>query len=103
MAKSSKRGGLSFLFIIMVLIIGYATNPTEEKFREYIKQEINNTAENEDDIISEGVLKIFSGAISNLTPVEQKNYYVFSMYRIDVSEDDYVFIGAFNHFFRISK
>jgi len=101
MAKSSKKGGLFFLFIIVILIIGYATNPPEEKFRDYLKQEINNNAENEEDIISEGVLKLFSGAISNLTPVEQKNYFILTVYKVDVSEDEYVFIGAFNHFYRI--
>ena len=102
MAKSSRKGGISLLFIVLVLIIGYATNPSEKKFREHIKQEINERAENEN-LVTENVLKIFSGALSDLAPVERKNYYVLSVYRIEAGDKEYVFLGAFNHFYQFSE
>ena len=102
MAKSSRKGGLLFLFIIIVLIIGYATNPSESKFRAFFKEEIIKIADHEDNVVSENLLKIFSGTISNYQEIEQNNYYVFSVYKINVSESHLVYIGAFNHFYKIS-
>jgi len=102
MAKSSRKGGLFFLFIIVILVIGYATNPSEEKFRLFFKEEIIKIADHEDNVVSENLLKIFSGTISNHQEIEQTDYYIFSVYKIDLSESHLVYIGAFNHFYKIS-
>ncbi len=103
MSKSNKRGGLSFVLFIIILVIAYATNPSEEKFREYLHHKINEYAETQQDDLTGGLIKIFSGTAADLIPVEKKDFYIFSVYREKLTEDESTFIGAFNHFFMLPQ
>lgn len=103
MAKSSSKGKLFLPLIVIVLIIGYATNPSEEEFRDYLKYEINDKTNRDNDGFDDSIYKIFLSATSQLYPVEKNNYYVLSRYKVSFSNKSYVYIGALNHFYMIEK
>ncbi|GAB6106673.1 DUF4359 domain-containing protein [Fusibacter bizertensis] len=95
-------------FIILLGILLFVTNPTQDDFKHYINQEINDKISNSeiksntflDKIVSEISAKI----VSEIADVvyNRSNYGFFSYYEIEGTGFDYKYVGIMGTFIRVS-
>lgn len=98
MSKSRSRGGSLFFFLIVIIaIIGFATNPSKADFENHIAQEFKSSEQGES-TATQVIKKIIAKPIVSISEIEVKDYYIFSTYKIKLMEDEQTYIGVFNHF-----
>lgn len=99
--SSAKVNLLPAGFILLFLLLLFATNPDQVKFTGCIQSEIKNSG-NEG---WEGLLiDLFSGPVADLVSVNatRNNYYLFSIYRFELGDLKLSYLGALNGFYKIS-
>ena len=91
--------GIIFLVVILLLVslIGFATNPSYEEYKEWYK-----TQNYEDVEASTRIEKSVVGFVSDLvadTTVVRDDYKIYSLYTMDNNDYTYKVVGAFNNFY----
>ena len=91
--------GIIFLVVILLLVslIGFATNPSYEEYKEWYK-----TQNYEDVEASTRIEKSVVGFVSDLvadTTVVRDDFKIYSLYTMDDNDYNYKVVGAFNNFF----
>jgi hypothetical protein len=97
-ASTTQKKPYSYLpsaIFIGILIILSATNPNEQRFKEFLKEDFKKQANKE----GVGILGKPIGWIAGLT-TKRKNYVLFSSFEVDILGDKYTYIGILNHFIK---
>lgn len=98
------------IFIVFIMLIGlFIANPTKEDFNDFassfIQEEVKNANITSSKLI-DGLLGILSGKIAGATVDKafiRKNYYLFSIYELELFEINYRFVGILNSFIPLKK
>jgi hypothetical protein len=100
----NNKGIISILLIAALLIALVATNPKEDRFEQYLKENFK------DEGIKKGgfegfIIEALSGSGAWLLNLGTKstNYYLFSTYEIKFSDETYTYLGILNNFFELPK
>lgn len=88
---------LVVVFVLLVSLIGFATNPTYEDYKEWYK------TQNYEDVdastkLEKSVVGLVSDFVADSTVVRD-DYKIYSMYTIESDDYNYKVVGAFNNFF----
>lgn len=89
------------VFVLLVSLIGFATNPTYEDYKEWYK-----TKNYEDVEASTKLEKSVVGLVSDFvadSTVVRDDYKIYSMYTIKSNDYNYKVIGVFNNFFVLAN
>ncbi len=58
------------LCLLILGVVAYATNPAEERFREYLHHRIVEYAQEQPDSLSKKIIPLFAGTAADLVPVQ---------------------------------
>jgi hypothetical protein len=96
-----KRNRLfGWILPIFVAILLFATNPSDVQFKQFIK----------DDLIAQGrsdsplagtIMQLLAGPATYLSSSKRTNYYVCSVYDINIMGDPRTYLGVLNHFYKL--
>lgn len=95
--------GKAFLIFSVCFLLLFITNPSEQDFKDYLKNEIRMQAHNTDPV-SGFILRAFSSpavALATLN-MERYNFQAFSIYVIYIFDEEYIYIGVLGNFILIS-
>jgi hypothetical protein len=102
--KSNKKLSESIIsiFFILLAIIMIATNPTEDRFKNYIKERLKKEAREKGNF-SGAVMELFAGPTSWIagSSTKRKNYIFFSSYTVTIMDEEFSYIGIFNNFIEL--
>jgi hypothetical protein len=94
------------VFFIALLVLAYFTNPTMDDFKSEAKNKFNDLVQSQTDnptltaIASLGTS--FTDQIIDKM-VTRKDYYICSIYTVELPDGSYSFIGAYRMFFPLQK
>lgn len=92
------KGILSLVVLLLIVsLIGFATNPTYDDYKEWYKSQ-NFEENNASSKIEQAVIGMVSDMVAD-NSVVRNDYKVCSMYTMESGDYDYKVIGAFNNFF----
>lgn len=92
------KGILSIVVLLLIVsLIGFATNPTYDEYKEWYKSQ-NFEETNASSKIEQAVVGMVSDIVAD-NSVVRDDYKVYSMYTMESEKYDYKVIGAFNNFF----
>lgn len=97
---SKSKALIGFVLIGAIL---FATNPIESEFKEYLKEDMIERAEKNNDV-SGTLKKMFAEPaawVMGLT-TERTNFYLFSTYTVEVVNETRLYVGVLSFFVRIS-
>lgn len=91
--------GISFFvaFVLLVSLIGFATNPSYEDYKEWYKAQ-NYVSVEASNKLEKSVVGLVSDFVADSTVVRD-DYKICSFYTMDSGKYNYKVIGAFNNFF----
>jgi uncharacterized membrane protein len=92
-----------WVIVIIIGVIFFATNPSEPQFKQYIKNDLISQSRSEGGSLSGALMELLAGPTTYLSTTVRSEYYLFSIYEIDILGDKYKYIGIFNHFIRFNK
>lgn len=99
---------IGVISILFVLILGVATNPSYAEYKEWYKQQANESykeykSENNEDVVEtthfENSLMGFFADIISDTSVIREDHKFYSLYKIETEDFTYKVLGAFNNFY----
>ena len=103
---ATQKNHKSLIFLISMFLLGiilFATNPSKERFKEYIKEDIQKKAYQEDQL-SGAIMELLAGPTSWMAGAftQRQDFIFFSTYEVELSKDDKaIYIGILNTFFQI--
>ncbi len=103
MNRKSKSNKLAAPFFILAsAILLFATNPTEKRFKEYLKTTMETKA-HENGKIPGAIMELFSESASWLVDLHAKrnNYLFFSVYTVSIVGEEQKYIGVINNFIKL--
>ena len=83
------------LFLMLSLVTLYITNPTEEQFRNYYSQQIDQEKTNTnwlEKIALEGL------KLQGNSTIVRLDRHIFSLYKVNQLDEEIYYIGIFDHF-----
>lgn len=97
-------------FLVLIAIILYLTNPSTNQFKQYLEDEfisqISNNQDSKSALMASKILAtkpidyIKDFFVDGLT--KRDDYYFISIYKLNVLDNQLVFIGIFNNFILIN-
>ncbi len=93
---------IAILLSIGLLVLAYFTNPTLEEFKTEVRSRVQNHM---DEMIKDPTLSAIASIGASFSDdivknmITQKNYYVCSVYTVEMPTGDYEYLGAFHMFF----
>lgn len=99
--KRSRRLITSFFSVIIILLM-ISTNPNKDQFKSYVKSVIEEESDRAGGLTG-FVGNLFSSPTSWFMSLNtsRKNYMILSIYKVEVFDDTYYYVGAFNSFLLI--
>lgn len=88
---------LIVVLVLIVSLIGFATNPTYEDYKEWYKTENYKDVEASSKL-EQSVVGLVSDFVADNTVVRD-DYKIYSMYTVERDDYNYKVLGAFNNFF----
>lgn len=88
--------------LVLILVVGlYLTNPTKEDFVDHLTNEIEN---DESPGLEQLLESIFSRPIAKFLAetTEVRDYQLFSIYYMEIGEDEKTYLGIFNDFYKLT-
>lgn len=97
--EPKKKNGKNFWWIILavIILILFSTNPSEARFKEFLKEDFKKQAQAE----GVGILGRPIASLAGLTTI-RKDYLLFSTYEISILGNKYQYLGILNHFTEIN-
>jgi len=101
-ANITRRFPAGWIIIILLFALLFATNPSEGQFTNYLKDRIKEQIE-DDETLSGSLQRMIVGSAASIVSAgaERKDYFLFSTYKIRVLDDESLFLGILDHFFKI--
>lgn len=94
--------------ILIVLLAGlYFFNPTREDFKQFVEDRLEEKMQEEGiegelgDLLSGGASKLAAGVVDKMT--ERKDFLLFSIYEIPMSDEEYKYLGIFKIFIPLQE
>jgi hypothetical protein len=87
---------ITLVILLVVGLIGFATNPSFDDYKEWYKSETAQDVEASSEI-GKSLVGVVSGLVADAS-VERKDFKIFSLYTSEAL-DDYRVLGIFNNFF----
>jgi hypothetical protein len=90
---------LGWLIPLLIIVILFATNPSESKFKEFLTEKAKKENKTDDPVKGwiDELLSGTSARIEGLT-TNRKEYYLFSTYEVGLVGDKKLYVGLLNHF-----
>ena len=100
--QKKHKSQVILVFIILLGIILFATNPTKSQFKEYIKEDLKEQAYRQDES-SGAIMELFATPFSWVAGVftERKDFIFCSVYELKLPDQEIMYIGILNTFIRI--
>jgi len=92
----------SLIILVLVAALLYVTNPSKEDFSDWTKARMEERME--ESAKENGIQEALSGTLSEIGSAvgamftEEKNYYLFSIYTVDLGKKEYSYLGVFKVF-----
>ncbi len=101
-AKKSGRFPYGLIILILVMVLLYSTNPSEQQFTSYLKDRIKEQVKG-DETMSGDLARLFSGPAASLAGLGtvRKDYFLCSTYELSLPGEEYLFLGILDQFIRI--
>jgi hypothetical protein len=101
-AKKSGRFPYGLVIFILTLVLLYATNPSEQQFTSFLKENIREQAKG-DETIAGDLTRILSGPAASLAGMGtvRKNYYLCSTYEMELPGEEHLYLGILDHFLKL--
>ncbi|MBE0653094.1 MAG: hypothetical protein IH594_04825 [Bacteroidales bacterium] len=101
-AKKSRRFPYGLIILILLVALLYATNPSEPQFTSYLKDKIREQADG-DETLTGDLKRILSGPAASLAGMGtvRTDYYLCSVYKMDLPGEDRLYLGLLDHFIRL--
>jgi hypothetical protein len=94
-----KNNHIRGIIVIVIALILFATNPSITQFKQYIKDDLKAQARTE----GAGLLgELIAGPATFLSTTERSEYFLFSIYKINMLGEKHAYIGVINHFIKIN-
>lgn len=102
MSSKKRRGTSNIVILIGLLVILFATNPNEDKLKQFVKEDYKQ-AMSEGNNVSDAIKEIAASPAAWLSSLsnERNNYYIFSIYKITLFDGEHTYLGVVNHFIEI--
>jgi hypothetical protein len=94
--KKKKGNNLWWIILLGIVLILFSTNPSETRFKEFLKEDFKKQARTE----GVGILGGPIASLAGLTTI-RNDYLIFSTFEISVLGDKYQYLGILNHFTEI--
>jgi hypothetical protein len=97
---------IAVIIALGMLILAYFTNPTEQDFKEEVKQQLKNQFASDPE---NPAAQFLSDTTSDFTETAidkflvRKNYFICSMYDVHLPFGEYKYLGAYHTFFPLQK
>jgi hypothetical protein len=101
-ARRSRRFPYGWIILILVVALLYATNPSEPQFTSYLKDKIREQADG-DETLTGDLQRLLSGPAASLAGMGtvRTDYYLCSVYKMDLPGEDRLYLGMLDHFFKL--
>lgn len=101
-AKRSGRFPFGWIIFIIVIVLLYATNPSEQQFTFFLKDKIREQAEG-DETLAGDLTRLLSGPAASLASLGsvRTDYYLCSVYKIELPGEEHIFLGVLDQFIKI--
>lgn len=98
------KGIITAIVLVGIVLLFVITNPSTDDYEAYLKQEMTNEAQGEDDL-SAAFAGLFGGVAGSLmaNASTRKNYVVCSVYTTDLGTSDFVALGILGNFFVLDQ
>jgi len=95
--KKSHKYGSVIPFIVIIIL--FATNPTEVQFKEFLRNDYKEQARSKDPLS-----QLFAGPAARLVGLttNRTNYIFFSTFEISLPDKKNTYLGLLNHFLKIN-
>src|SRR5690606_18319093 len=93
-------------FFIALLVLAYFTNPTMDDFKSEAKSKLNSLVKSQTDNPTLSAIAALGSSFTDQVidkMVTRKDYYICSIYTVELPDGDYSFIGAYRMFFPLQK
>lgn len=84
----------------LLTIVALCTNPTKQQYISWVKDELINTSN------GQGVVGVLTSMIAPTIldgTTQTENYYLFSLYKTKIADNEMVTLGVFDKFIEIGK
>jgi hypothetical protein len=94
-----RSGTIGWISLLLIAIIMLATNPSQNDFKDYLKEHAKKEAWKDNDIAG-AVSEVLAGPSSWIAEqiADRKNFLFFSWYTINILEEKDHYIGVFSNF-----
>ena len=101
-AKSTGRFPYGFVILILVVALLFATNPDEQQFTSFLKDRIREQVKG-DETLGGDLHRLLSGPAASLASIGtiRTDYYLCSVYKMDSTGEDHLYLGILDHFLRL--
>lgn len=101
-ARKSRKFPYGWVIIILVISLLFATNPSEPQFTSFLKNKIQQQAKGDESLAGD-LKRLFSGPAASLAGMGtvRKDYFLFSTYKMDITGEEHLYLGIFDHFLKL--
>jgi hypothetical protein len=101
-SKKSGRFPYGWIILILVIVLLFSTNPTEQQFTSFLKDRIEKQAKG-DETLTGDLARLFSGPAASLAGLGavRKDYFLCSTYELGLPGGEHLFLGIFDHFIKL--
>ncbi len=94
------------VFFIALLVLAFFTNPTMDDFKSEAKSRFNDLIKTQTDNPTLTAIAAMSSSFTDQIidkMVTRKNYYICSIYTVQLPDGNYSFLGAFHFFYPLQE
>lgn len=101
-AKKSGRFPYGLIIFILLIVLLFSTNPSEQQFTSFLKDRIEKQAKG-DDTLTGDLTRLFSGPAASIAGLGtvRKDYFLCSTYELGLPGEEHLFLGILDHFVKI--
>jgi len=100
--KKSGRFPYGWIILILVIVLLFSTNPSEQQFTSYVKGRIEKEAKG-DETLAGDITRLLSGPAASLAGLGtvRKNYFLCSTYELGLPGEEHLFLGIMDNFIKL--
>lgn len=101
-AKKSGRFPYGLIIFILLIVLLFSTNPSEQQFTSFLKDRIEKQAKG-DETLTGDLTRLFSGPAASIAGLGtvRKDYFLCSTYELGLPGEEHLFLGILDHFVKI--
>ena len=101
-AKKSGRFPYGLIIFILLIVLLFSTNPSEQQFTSFLKGRIERQAKG-DETLTGDLARLFSGPAASIAGLGtvRKDYFLCSTYELGLPGGEHLFLGIFDHFIKL--